>query len=70
MGHIWYFLLEDWVQVTEFKHVISIKAVFPDMVGTRLIFIDAKSDGYIFNPVSRKQHKLNVLVLSSDTECL
>ncbi|XP_046667542.1 WD repeat-containing protein 19 [Homalodisca vitripennis] len=52
MGHIWYFLLEDWVQVTEFQHVISIKAVYPDMVGTRLIFIDAKSDGYIYNPVT------------------
>lgn len=52
MGHIWYFLLEEWAVVSELQHVISIKAVYPDCAGTRLVFIDAKSDGYVYNPVS------------------
>jgi hypothetical protein len=32
--------------------VIGIKDLFPDSSGTRVIFIDSKSDGFVYNPVS------------------
>eukprot|EP01137_Pigoraptor_chileana_P005155 Opistho-2@47869 len=51
-GSITYFMLEDWHQVTEFRHVVGIKDVFPDVGGSRLIFFDEKNDGFLFTPVN------------------
>ena len=36
----------------EHRHMVGIRKIFPDPSGTRIIFIDDKSDGYILNPVS------------------
>uniref|UniRef100_A0A1B6EAI7 WD repeat-containing protein 19 n=1 Tax=Clastoptera arizonana TaxID=38151 RepID=A0A1B6EAI7_9HEMI len=52
MGHIKYFYLEDWVKVTEFQHTVGIKSIFPDFSGTRLIAIDVKNEGHLYNPVT------------------
>ena len=52
IGGIHYFYIEDWQYVNEFRHVVGIRKIFPDINGTRLIFIDDKSDGYVYNPVS------------------
>lgn len=30
----------------------GIKKIFPDIGGTHLVFIDEKSDGFVYNPVS------------------
>ena len=30
----------------------GIKKIFPDISGTHLVFIDEKSDGFVYNPVS------------------
>ena len=30
----------------------GIKKIFPDVSGTHLVFIDEKSDGFVYNPVS------------------
>jgi WD repeat-containing protein 19 len=38
--------------VNEFRHIVGIKDLFPDSSGTRVIFIDSKSDGFVYNPVS------------------
>ncbi|XP_065839406.1 WD repeat-containing protein 19-like isoform X2 [Oscarella lobularis] len=51
-GSLQYFFLEDWQFVNEFRHVIGIRGLYPDSSGTRLIFIDDKSDGIIYNPVN------------------
>ena len=32
--------------------MVGIKKLYPDPSGTRLIFVDDKSDGYVYNPVS------------------
>jgi len=50
-GIIYYFYVDDWQDVTEFRHVCGIRKLFADPNGTRLAFIDDKSDGYIYNPV-------------------
>ncbi|KAI0219650.1 WD repeat-containing protein 19 [Lamellibrachia satsuma] len=52
IGGIHYFYIEDWQYVNEFRHVVGIRKIFPDINGTRLIFIDDKSDGYVYNPVN------------------
>ena len=52
-GGITYFYVEDWNFVNEFRHVVGIRRIFPDLSGTRLVFIDEKSDGFVYNPVSK-----------------
>ncbi|XP_038055636.1 WD repeat-containing protein 19-like isoform X2 [Patiria miniata] len=51
-GELMFFYLEDWQFVNEFRHEVGIRRVFPDPSGTRLIFIDDKSDGFVYNPVN------------------
>ncbi|XP_022086384.1 WD repeat-containing protein 19-like [Acanthaster planci] len=51
-GELMFFYLEDWQFVNEFRHEVGIRKVFPDPSGTRLIFIDDKSDGFVYNPVN------------------
>ena len=50
---MFYFFMEDWNVVNEFRHVVGIKKIFPDHGGTRLVFIDDKCDGFVYNPVSQ-----------------
>ena len=50
-GGIYYFFIEDWNYVNEFRHVVGIRKLYPDPSGTRLIFVDDKSDGFVYNPV-------------------
>nr|CAH7760831.1 unnamed protein product [Callosobruchus chinensis] len=51
MGHIIYFHMEDWARALEYRHAIGITNIFVDLAGTRLIFLDIKTKGYIFNAV-------------------
>ncbi|XP_076446829.1 WD repeat-containing protein 19-like isoform X2 [Babylonia areolata] len=50
-GSIHFFFIEDWQFVMEHRHMVGIRKIFPDPSGTRVIFIDDKSDGYVLNPV-------------------
>ncbi|XP_070998773.1 WD repeat-containing protein 19-like [Oncorhynchus clarkii lewisi] len=45
-------LVEDWQMLNEYRHPVGIKKVFPDPNGTRLAFIDDKSDGFLLSPVA------------------
>ncbi|XP_067949190.1 WD repeat-containing protein 19-like isoform X2 [Watersipora subatra] len=51
-GDLKYFFVEDWAYVNEFRHICGIKQIYPDHSGTRLIFVDDRSDGYVYNPVN------------------
>lgn len=51
-GQIKYFFLEDWLYVNEYRHVVAPRKLYPDTTGTRLVFIDEKSDGFIYSPVN------------------
>ncbi|XP_033108550.1 WD repeat-containing protein 19-like isoform X2 [Anneissia japonica] len=51
-GELYYFFIEDWQFVNEFRHVVGIRKLFPDPSGTRLVFVDDKSDGFVYNPVN------------------
>ncbi|XP_028657806.1 WD repeat-containing protein 19 [Erpetoichthys calabaricus] len=50
-GMILCFYIEDWQIVDEFKHSVGIRKIFPDPNGTRLVFIDDKSDGFVYCPI-------------------
>eukprot|EP00794_Sanderia_malayensis_P019431 gene19431-21353_t len=51
-GDIKYFYFEDWQYVIEFHHSMAIRKVFPGPVGTRLVFVDDKGDGFIYIPIN------------------
>eukprot|EP01116_Phalansterium_solitarium_P013666 TRINITY_DN3106_c0_g1_i10.p2 TRINITY_DN3106_c0_g1~~TRINITY_DN3106_c0_g1_i10.p2 ORF type:complete len:1339 (+),score=616.68 TRINITY_DN3106_c0_g1_i10:197-4213(+) len=56
-GVIVYFSLSDWTQLSEYKHDkgLAIKGVWPNPTGSRIVFVDANNDGYIYSPVSDDQ---------------
>lgn len=52
MGHIVYFHIEDWAVANEFSHDVGITELFVDPAGARLVFLDIKGKGYVYNGVS------------------
>ncbi|XP_049780005.1 WD repeat-containing protein 19 isoform X1 [Schistocerca cancellata] len=58
MGHIHYFFIEDWKIVVDFQHTIGIRSIYSNQSGSRVIFIDDKSEGYIYNPVTDQALKI------------
>uniref|UniRef100_A0A1S4H4R9 Uncharacterized protein n=1 Tax=Anopheles gambiae TaxID=7165 RepID=A0A1S4H4R9_ANOGA len=48
LGNIIYFSLENWSTVLQFRHQAGIRAIYPDVDATRLVFIDDHSQGYLF----------------------
>ncbi|XP_034967788.2 WD repeat-containing protein 19 isoform X1 [Zootoca vivipara] len=51
-GGFQYFYIEDWQFVNEYRHSVSVRNIFPDPNGSRLVFIDDKSDGFVYCPVT------------------
>ncbi|XP_007496615.1 WD repeat-containing protein 19 isoform X2 [Monodelphis domestica] len=51
-GVIRYFFIEDWQYVNEYRHPVGVKKIFPDPNGTKLVFIDEKSEGFVYCPVN------------------
>ncbi|XP_059172519.1 WD repeat-containing protein 19-like [Physella acuta] len=49
IGGIHYFYIEDFNYVVEHRHVTGIRKIFPDTSGAHLVFLDEKSDGYVYN---------------------
>lgn len=50
LGHIVCFLVEDWENVYSFHHTVGVRKVFPDLNGSRIVFIDDKNGGYLLSP--------------------
>ncbi|XP_058458948.1 WD repeat-containing protein 19 isoform X2 [Malaya genurostris] len=48
LGDIVHFSLERWSIVIQFRHQVGIKAIFSDLDGTRLVFLDDHGHGYIY----------------------
>ncbi len=51
MGTISYFFLEDWSTVQEFRHMAGIRELVPEPNGTKTVVVDAKGQGFIYDPV-------------------
>lgn len=50
-GNIVYFSLEDWSIVNSFRFEVSVTHISPNLLGTRLVFIDETHAAYLYNPV-------------------
>ncbi|XP_067993676.1 WD repeat-containing protein 19 isoform X2 [Melanerpes formicivorus] len=57
-GVIRYFYIEDWQYVNEYRHSVSVRKIFPDPSGTRLAFIDDKSDGFVYCPANDRLYEI------------
>nr|XP_020479849.1 WD repeat-containing protein 19 isoform X2 [Monopterus albus] len=51
-GNVMCVLLEDWETVSSYSHSVGVRKVFPDLNGTRLVFIDDKSCGFLLSPAN------------------
>ncbi|ELV10439.1 WD repeat-containing protein 19 [Tupaia chinensis] len=57
-GVIQYFYIEDWQFVNDYRHPVGVKKIFPDPNGTKLVFIDEKSDGFVYCPVNDATYEI------------
>lgn len=57
-GVIQYFYIEDWQFVNDYRHPVGVKKIFPDPNGTRLVFIDEKSEGFVYCPVKDATYEI------------
>eukprot|EP01112_Ceratiomyxa_fruticulosa_P008153 TRINITY_DN2109_c0_g1_i1.p1 TRINITY_DN2109_c0_g1~~TRINITY_DN2109_c0_g1_i1.p1 ORF type:complete len:1418 (-),score=299.30 TRINITY_DN2109_c0_g1_i1:29-4282(-) len=51
-GTLFYYLLDEKVIVNEYRHSSGIRLVYPNISGTRVVFIDSNHDGFLYNPVN------------------
>ncbi|XP_066257249.1 WD repeat-containing protein 19 isoform X1 [Euwallacea similis] len=54
MGHLVYFHVEEWAKAIEYKHNVGISNIYLDPSGTRLVLIDEKGLGYVYNAVTNE----------------
>ncbi|XP_042079345.1 WD repeat-containing protein 19 [Haplochromis burtoni] len=45
-------LVEDWETVNSYSHSVGVRKVLPDVIGTRLVFIDNKNSGFLLSPAN------------------
>ncbi|XP_069600695.1 WD repeat-containing protein 19 [Ranitomeya imitator] len=57
-GLVKYFYLEDWQYVNEYRHPVSVKKIFPDASGTRLVIIDEKTEGFVYCPLNDNLYEI------------
>ena len=55
-GTLTYFYLPDFVPISEFRHDRGVAKLFPNELGTRLVFIDDTAAGFVYNPVNEQVH--------------
>ncbi|XP_068176892.1 WD repeat-containing protein 19 isoform X2 [Antennarius striatus] len=54
-GNVVCVLVEDWETVCIYNHSVGVKKVFPDLNGTRLVFIDNKNGGFLLSPANKTE---------------
>ncbi|CAH0560259.1 unnamed protein product [Brassicogethes aeneus] len=54
MGQITYFHIEDWAVAGEFSHEVGITDLYVDPAGARLVFLDIRGKGYVYNAFTNK----------------
>ncbi|XP_039456737.1 WD repeat-containing protein 19-like [Oreochromis aureus] len=45
-------LVEDWETVSSYSHSVGVRKVFPDVIGTRVVFIDNQNSGFLLSPAN------------------
>lgn len=57
-GIILYFFIDDWQFLNDYQHPVHVKNICPDPNGTKLVFIDEKSDGFVYCPVNDATYEI------------
>lgn len=52
LGHLIYFSLHQWSNITSYRHMMGIKNIYMDLDGTKMIFIDDHNQGYVYTSVN------------------
>lgn len=55
-GTVEFFCLSEWAPLAgvELKHVSPVKRLWPNYLGTRVVFVDAANAGWLYSPASDK----------------
>ncbi|KAK2918993.1 WD repeat-containing protein 19 [Channa argus] len=59
-GNVVCVLIEDLETVSSYTHSVGVRKVFPDLNGTRLVFIDDKSCGFLLSPATARDSCLEL----------
>ncbi|XP_041788987.1 WD repeat-containing protein 19 [Chelmon rostratus] len=51
-GNVVCVFVEEWKTVSTYSHSVGVRKVFPDLNGTRLVFIDDKNGGFLLSPAN------------------
>lgn len=51
-GGLFFFFIEDWRMVSDYRHIQEVTSIYAEPSGRRLVIVDTKGDGYLYNPVS------------------
>lgn len=63
-------LVEDWETVSSYSHAVGVRKVFPDLNGTRLVFIDDKNAGFLLSPSSVRTQVTKRVINQSNFICI
>lgn len=51
-GGLFFFFIEDWQMVGDYRHTAEIASIYAEPSGRRIVLVDNKREGYLYNPVS------------------
>jgi len=57
-GTIHHFFLKDYAQVAEHRHEVSVAHVYPNPLGTRVVFIDHNARAFMYSPVDESKFEI------------
>lgn len=61
-GTVEFFCLSEWAPLAgvELKHASPVKLLYPNYLGTRLVFVDAANAGWLYSPASNKLTQVRI----------
>ncbi|KAK8722853.1 hypothetical protein OTU49_012085 [Cherax quadricarinatus] len=51
-GGLYFFFIEDWRIVSDYRHTNGVNNIYAEPSGRRLLLVDSKGEGYMYNPVN------------------
>ncbi|XP_045115021.1 WD repeat-containing protein 19-like isoform X2 [Portunus trituberculatus] len=51
-GGLFFFFIEDWQMVGDYRHTAEITSIYAEPSGRRIVLVDSKGEGYLYNPVN------------------
>ncbi|XP_066952339.1 LOW QUALITY PROTEIN: WD repeat-containing protein 19 [Macrobrachium rosenbergii] len=51
-GGLYFFFIEDWQTISDYRHTTGITNIYGEPSGRRLVIVDTKGEGFVYNPVN------------------